>query len=142
MQKSRLRAHARAHDVLQRTGFVALELRYAVAVAATCYETRDVDDQLAERFEFRFKAREDFLAGPDVGGNHLHDGGVQLTGLGFEGGVMDGIGVVGALEGVVAAIGEGFFAAGPADVVFCRGVFEFGLFVTFSGGSNEENGTW
>jgi hypothetical protein len=43
---------------------------------------------------------------------------------------MDGIGVVGALEGVVAAVGEGFLAAGPADVVFCGGVFEFGFCCT------------
>ena len=55
---------------------------------------------------------------------------------------MDRVGVVGALERVVAAISEGFFAAGPADVVFGGGVFEFGLFVTFSGGSNEKNGIW
>lgn len=67
MQQSRLRAHARPHDVLQRTGFVALELRHAVAVAASGYEARDVDDQLAEGLEFRFKAGKDFLARPDVG---------------------------------------------------------------------------
>lgn len=46
---------------------------------------------------------------------------------------MDGIGVVGALEGVVAAVGEGFLAAGPADVVFCGGVFEFGFGFVVSG---------
>jgi hypothetical protein len=38
---------------------------------------------------------------------------------------VDGVRVVGAFEGVVAARGEGFFAAGPADVVFGGGVFEF-----------------
>ena len=39
---------------------------------------------------------------------------------------MDWVGVVGAFEGVVAAICEGFFAAGPADVVLCFGLFDFG----------------
>ena len=142
MQQSRLRAHARPHDVLQRAGFVAFQLRHTIAVAAACYEARDVDDQLAERFEFSFEAGEDGFAGPDVGGDHFDDGGVQLAGFGFESGIVDWVGIVGALEGVVAAVGEGFFAAGPADVVFGGGVFEFGLFVTFSGGSNEKNGIW
>jgi hypothetical protein len=51
---------------------------------------------------------------------------VQFAGFGFEGGVVDGVGVVGALEGVVAAVREGFFAARPADVVFRFGLFDFG----------------
>ena len=127
MQQSRFRAHARAHDVLQSAGFVAFELRHAVAVAAACYEAGDVDDQLAEGFKFGFEAWEDFFAGPDVGRDHFDDGRVQLAGFCFESGVVDRVGVVRALEGVVAAVGEGFFAAGPADVVFCGGVFEFGF---------------
>lgn len=129
MQQSRFRAHARPHDVLQRAGLVALELRHAVAVAAARYEARDVDDQLAKGLELGFEAREDCFAGPDIGGDHFDDGGVQFAGFGFQGFTMDGVGIVGALEGVVAAIGERFFAAGPADVVFCCGIFEFGLFL-------------
>jgi hypothetical protein len=126
VQQSRFGANAGSHNLLQRAGFVAVELRHAVAVAAAGHEACDVDDQAAEGFEFRFEAGQGFFAGPDVGGDHFDDVRVEFAGFGFEGGVVDGVGVVGALEGVVAAVCEGFFAAGPADVVFRFGLFDFG----------------
>ena len=129
MQQASLGAHARPHDILQRAGLVAVELRHAVPVAAARNEACHVDDQLAKAFELGFEAREDRFAGPDVGRDHFDDAGVQFAGFDFECFIVDGVGVVGALECVVAAICERFFAAGPADVVFCCGIFEFGLFL-------------
>lgn len=126
VQQSGFRAHAAAHDFLEGSRHVALELRGAVAVAAAGDERRDIDDEAAEGFEFALEAREHGLGGPDVGAGHFDDGGVELAGFGFEGGVVDRVGVVAALEGVEAAVGERFFAAGPADVILCLGVFEFG----------------
>jgi hypothetical protein len=51
---------------------------------------------------------------------------VQLAGLGFEGGIVDGVGVVGAFESVVASVCESLFATRPADVVFRLGLLDLG----------------
>ena len=104
MQQSRLGAHARADNLLQRAGLVAVELGYAIPIAGAGYEACYVDDQAAEGFEFRFETWQGVFAGPDVGGDHFDNVRVQFTGFGFEGGVVDGVGVVRALESVVAAV--------------------------------------
>ena len=104
MQQSRLGAHTRADNLLQRAGLVAVELGYAITIAATGHKTRYVDDQAAKGFELRFEAWQGIFAGPDVGGDHFDNVRVQFTGFGFEGGVVDGVGVVRALESVVAAV--------------------------------------
>ena len=104
MQQSRLGAHTCADNLLQRAGLVAVELGYAIPIAGAGYEACYVDDQAAEGFEFRFEAWQGVFAGPDVGGDHFDNVRVQFTGFGFEGGVVDGVGVVRALESVVAAV--------------------------------------
>ena len=104
MQQSRLGAHTCADNLLQRAGLVAVELGYAIPIAGAGYEACYVDDQAAEGFEFRFEAWQSIFAGPDVGGDHFDNVRVQFTGFGFEGGVVDGVGVVRALESVVAAV--------------------------------------
>jgi hypothetical protein len=126
VQQSRFCAYTSPHDLLKSTGFVTGEFGDAVAIAAASYEACYVDDQFAQRFEFRFEAWQDFFAGPDVGRHHLDDFGVERARFGFERGVVDGVRVVGAFEGVVAAVCESLFAAGPADVILCFGLFDFG----------------
>jgi hypothetical protein len=126
VQQSRFGAHTGADDFFQRAGLVSIEFRHTITITAASYEACNIDNEVAEGFEFRFEARQGVFAGPDVGGHHFDDVRVEFAGFGFEGSVVDGVGVVGALESIVAAVCESLFATGPADVVFRFGLLDLG----------------
>lgn len=103
--------------MLKVPSFVIRDMLLRIGVARSGDQDGSGDDQIAEFDKGLLKGRQSVCGRPDIGRGVFWKVRVQLACILAKFLISDWVDIVGSLQGVISAILEGLFAAGPADQV-------------------------